>query len=111
MVSDQGLSYALGNLFAGPSQWKRMYATGSTVAFALNVFLAYIGVLPALLSGSESALTSAIPVLLIEYINAIMPLTAVAMDRPVKAVFTCLVYIAAGLFLWTMKYETAMAGR
>jgi|GEM_PF-6201501 len=111
MVSDRGLNYALGNLSAGPSQWKRMYATGSTVAFALNVFFAYIGAIPALLSGSESALSSAIPILLIEYLNAIMPLTAVAMNRPVKAMFTCLVYVATGLFLWTMNYESGLARR
>jgi len=72
MVSDRGLNYALGNLSAGPNQWKQMYATGSTVAFALNIFLAYIGAIPPLLSGSESALSSAIPVFTIEHINAIM---------------------------------------
>lgn len=111
MVSDRGLNYAIGNLLAGPSQWKRMYATGSTVAFVVNVFLAYLNILPPLYTGSTSGTSRALVVFLIEYLNALIPVLAWAFDRPVKAVVTVIVYIATGLFVWTMKYETAMKGR
>ncbi|QZX99390.1 hypothetical protein [Halobaculum rubrum] len=110
MVSDQGLSYAIGNLLAGPSQWKRMYSTGATVAFITNVLLAYLNVLPPLYSDSSSRLANALGVLFLELANAMMPLIALALDRPGKAVLTAVLYVIVGLAVWTMKYESATRG-
>ena len=110
MVSDQGLNYAKGNLLAGPSQWKRMYSTGSSVAFIVNVLLAYLNILPPLYSGSNSELATTIGVFLLELVNAMLPVVAWALDRPMKAIVTVIVYVVIGLSYWTAKYEAATRG-
>lgn len=110
MVSDSGLNYAKGNLLAGPSQWKRMYSTGSSVAFLVNVLLAYLNILPPLYSGSQSEFATAIGVFLLEFVNAMIPVVAWMFGRPIKAILTVAVYIVVGLSVWTMRYEAATGG-
>lgn len=111
MVSDRGVNYAIGNLLAGPSQWKRMYATGASVAFLTNVFLAYLRILPSLYSGSDAEFGDTIAFFVLEFVNAMIPLVAVALDRPIKAGITVIVYVVVGLSIWTLKYEAAMGSR
>ncbi|MDS0280554.1 hypothetical protein [Haloarcula onubensis] len=110
MVSDRGLNYALGNLLAGPSQWRNMYSTGASVAFIVNVSLAYLNILPPLYSGSSSEIADTLGVFILELVNAMLPIVAWAMDRPIKAVLTVIVYIFVGLSVWTVKYEAATGG-
>ena len=110
MVSDRGLNYALGNLLAGPSQWQNMYSTGASVAFFVNVSLTYLNILPPLYSGSTSETSSALGVFLLELVSAMLPIVAWAMDRPIKAVLTVIVYVFVGLSVWTMNYEAATGG-
>lgn len=110
MVSDQGLKYAKGNLLAGPSQWKRMYSTGASIAFGVNVLLAYLNILPPLYSGSTSELATTIGVFMLELVNAMLPIVAWVFDRPIKAILTVIVYVVVGLSYWTVKYEAATGG-
>ena len=110
MVSDQGLAYAKGNIRAGPSQWKRMYSTGSSVALIVNVLLAYLNILPPLYLNSDSELAAIISLFLLELVNAMLPVVALVLDRPVKAILTVIVYVIVGLTYWTAKYEAATRG-
>lgn len=111
MLSRDAKRYAIGNLLAGPGQWKRMYSTGSGLAFAVNMSLAYLNILPGLSTGTSAEGTARmIETLMLELINAMMPLTAVALDRPFKAVFTVILYIVGGLIYWTLSYEASTGG-
>lgn len=110
MVSKGARNYAVGNLRAGPSQWRRMYSTGASVAFGVNVLLAYLNVVPAILNPTTDNIALTIVVLLVELINAMLPVVAWAFDRPAKAVFTVLLYVFTGLAYWTIKYEAATSG-
>ena len=83
-----------------------MYSTGAWVAFITNVGLAYLNILPPLYSGSGSRVANALGVLFLELANAMIPLIAIALDRPLKAGLTAVLYVFVGLTVWTMKYES-----
>ncbi len=85
-----------------------MYSTGASVAFGVNVLFAYINILPPLYSDSPTEFGTIIGILAIELINAMIPLVAVALDRPGKALLTVLVYVFVGLAVWTTNYEAGM---
>jgi hypothetical protein len=87
-----------------------MYSTGSAFAFVVNMSLVYLNVLPPLYSGSTSESATAFAVIFLEAVNAMMPLVAVALDKPVKAIITAMAYVFIGLFVWTANYETATRG-
>lgn len=106
MVSDDSLSYAVGNLRAGPSQWKRMHTTGASLATIVNVGLAYLHLLPSLVPGDTSGLGSALAIFVIELVNAVFGgLLALAMGHVGKFLLTALIYVFVGLAFWTAKYE------
>jgi len=87
-----------------------MYSTGASVVFIANVLLAYMNILPPLYSGSNSQLADSIGLFILELANAMMPLIALALDRPAKAVLTAILYVVTGLTVWTIKYEGATGG-
>jgi hypothetical protein len=87
-----------------------MYATGSTFALCVNLLLAYLKVLPPLSMGVNSDISLTLTSFLLEILNAVMPLTAVVFDRPIKATITAASYVFIGLFIWTTKYEMATGG-
>ncbi len=87
-----------------------MYSTGASVAFIVNVSLAYLNILPPLYSSSSSEVADTLGVFILELVNAMLPIVAWALDRPIKAVLTVIVYIFVGLSVWTVKYETATGG-
>lgn len=104
----RGLRYALGNLLAGPSQWKKIYSTGAAIAFFLNMLLVYIKIFPALTTSSSKGVGIGIEVMILELANAIMPLIAIAFNQPIKALLTVVTYIAVGIVYWTVRYEQGM---
>ncbi len=108
MVSDDAVNYAIGNLLAGPSQWKNMYATGAGFAFTSNVILAHLNLVPALYPSLGEA---QLEIYVVELVNAFIPLVAFFFDRPEKAIMTAGMYILFGLVYWTAKYEIATSGR
>lgn len=108
MVREDSLKYAIGNLLAGPRQWKRMHATGAIVAFIVNIWLASLNLVPALYSGSSSEAGASIATFVLEFVNAVFGgLLALAMGHVGKFTITVLLYVIVGLTVWTVKYDLA----
>lgn len=106
MVSDAGKNYLIGNILAGPGQWQKMYVTGAGVTTLIKLSLIYIGLYPGLMSGSETALANYI----IEIVNCLIPLVAVAMAQPLNAGLTLVSNILLGGLIWTLNYEASGGG-
>lgn len=105
LISPQAKNYAIGNLLAGPGQWKNIYRTGAVLALALNTGFSLLLNWGALTSGSVGAAGPAIEAIFISVANSMMPLSAVVLQTPLQGIFTGLIYVATGLFYWTAKYE------
>ena len=111
LFSPAAKNYAKGNMLAGPGQWRRIYATGASIALSLNVGFTLLLKWGALTSGSVNTAGPAIEAVMISVVNAMMPLAAVILQTPIQGIFTGLIHIGTGLFYWTAKYEMATRGR
>jgi len=108
MVSSDSIRYAIGNLLAGPGQWKKMYATGSSLAFTFNLFSLFLFHGEAFFGSSPEALNPFIEDFLFTIINSLMPPIAFFVQRPVQGILGIIAYIIVGLFYWTAKYEASI---
>lgn len=102
-MSKRTRNYILGNISAGPKQWIKMYATGAGITTLLKLSLLSSGLYNGLINGSTSTMKN----ILIEYVNSIIPLVAVALKQPVNAFVTFVLTATFGLLLWAANYEMA----